>query len=283
MKRTMLGVFALALLVGSLPVAASAATRDGSTLLVVPARYSVMQVAFDLANKHSIVLVSYQGDATTSEPLLFAWNGNEWVKITLQEYADASFVQTAPSRVILVGDEQLLPPALADSAARWCLNVVNIPTIDTATLVNSFASIYSFKKAEWQWFSKRYNLELTDVNEPRRKESWYDRKAYQDEYNQKWGWLNRKTEMQPAAEPAAEQAPPVEQSTPVESAPAVIGTDESSVVMEPQPVPATTELPAESLAAPVEAPSELDLPPAEVIEEPAPEMTPAEAEQLNLK
>ena len=51
------------------------------TMIVVPARFSVLQVAFDVAEKHPAVIVTYQGDATTEEPLLHAWNGREWTYV----------------------------------------------------------------------------------------------------------------------------------------------------------------------------------------------------------
>lgn len=144
------------------------------TMVVVPARYSVLQVSFDLLRKRDAVLVSYQGDATTADPLLHAWNGQEWVHVTSESFAQAGFLQVKPSQVVLVGDEALLPRTLIDGAS-WSPQVLNIPSIDTATLVNAFGKLFAFRRGDWAWFAARYNLDLSDLNAARRNSSWYDR------------------------------------------------------------------------------------------------------------
>jgi len=173
-----------------------AVPRRGLTLLVAPSRYSVMQVAFDIVHRYGVALVSYEGDASSQNPELFAWNGMEWVKISLQDYANCTFMQTAPTRTILIGGDELLPPLLAEYAEGWSLEVLNIPSIYTADLVNSFANIFSFRKYDWSWFSRRYNLNLEDLNSARRKESWYDRQQYDDNWAHRWSWLRRKNQPQ---------------------------------------------------------------------------------------
>lgn len=211
-----------------------ALTPGRVTMLVVPARYSVMQVAFDLAQRYTVVLVSYQGDASSESPLLHAWNGKEWVKITMEEYSSASFLQVTPGEALLIGDETMLPPVLASSIAGWCPKVTTLPSIDTATLVNSFAKEFSFRKGDWEWFAKRYNLTLNDQNAEVRKSSWYDQPAYEDKYTEKvQNWFGLKKSGQasgnivaPAAvepEPVPETAAPVE--APVQSEPLPPGAD----------------------------------------------------------
>jgi len=156
------------------PAATTAhATSQGYTLIVAPARYSVMQVAFDLVNRYSAVLVSYQGEANTAEPLLHAWNGQEWVRVTLSDYREVNFLQQTPNRTVLIGDDQTLPAALAD-ASSWSPQIIRITEIDTAALVNEFGKLLSFKDADWNWFASRYNLDLKDENAPLRARSWYD-------------------------------------------------------------------------------------------------------------
>ena len=59
-------------------------------LLVAPARYNVMQVAFDVANRYSTVLVSFQGKAES--PKLHAWNGMEWLPLSLADFQSGAFL-----------------------------------------------------------------------------------------------------------------------------------------------------------------------------------------------
>ena len=230
MKRKIL-LTTLALL-ASLFVSPSMALMPGRlTLLVVPARYSVMQVAFDLAQKYAIVLVSYQGDASSEAPLLHAWNGKEWIKISTDDYAKASFLQVTPGEAFLIGDEKLLPPILASSIAGWCPKVTTIPSIDTTVLVNFFAKEFSFKRDEWEWFARRYNLTLYDENESRRNASWYDRPVYEDNYTPKVDrWLGRrKAVLAPVktTDPhmTAPEVEPAPVKAPVQSEPIPAGAD----------------------------------------------------------
>lgn len=230
MKRKVL--VALALLACLLASPSMALTPGRMTMLVVPARYSVMQVAFDLAQKYAVVLVSYQGDASSEAPLLHAWNGKEWIKISADEYAHASFLQVTPGEALLVGDETLLPPVLAASISGWCPKVTTIPSIDTATLVNTFAREFSFKPGEWEWFSRRYNLTLNDENAPRRNTSWYDRPAYEDEYSPKVDrWFRRQVPVQA----------PRETMEPVATEPVILPQGEETpleVPVQSEPLPA---------------------------------------------
>ena len=210
MKRKILLI--LVLLVSMFVIPSMAVTPGRLTLLVIPARYSVMQVAFDLARKYAVVLVSYQGDASSEVPLLHAWNGKEWIKISADDYAHASFLQATPGEALLIGDEKLLPPVLVSSIAGWCSKVTIIPSIDTAVLVNSFAREFSFQPDEWEWFARRYHLALHDENVSRRNVSWYDRPAYEDKYTPKVDrWLGRRK-----AAPA-----PMEKKKPMITAPDV--------------------------------------------------------------
>ncbi len=166
-------VVVLALLVSCQISQALVARTPKLTMVVVPARFSVLQVSFDLISRFSAVLVSYQGDATTDVPLIHAWNGQEWVSVTLEDYREASFLQVTPLRTIIVGDESMVPAVLTE-ASSWCQDVINIPSIDTATMVNSFGRLFDFTRSDWQWFSKRYNLGLQDINAEKRNRSWYD-------------------------------------------------------------------------------------------------------------
>lgn len=150
-----------------------AAQPQPISMLVVPSRYSVLQVAFDVARQFPVVLVAYEGDATTANPQIYAWNGSEWVGVTVPDYQEANFLQLIPSQAILVGDDQLLPPALAEISS-WCPRSIRVPALDTATLVNHVGTVLSFSGSDWRWFAARYNLDLEDLNTEQRKMSWYD-------------------------------------------------------------------------------------------------------------
>lgn len=154
----------------------SAASSPAYTLIVSPARYSVLQFAFDVLSKTPSVLVSYQGEGAASTPVLHAWNGSEWVLVSMKDYREGNFLQRTPDRVILIGDDTILPASIVESSA-WVSDVVRVRELTSSSLVNEFGHILKWSDSEWAWFSKRYNLTLRDESEARRKSSWYDRQG----------------------------------------------------------------------------------------------------------
>ncbi|MCZ7592775.1 MAG: hypothetical protein M5U15_11800 [Kiritimatiellae bacterium] len=162
--------------VGGLLVAALflfSVTAQAFTLIVAPARYSVIQFAQDVLQRTPSVLVSYQGEATSEEPTLHAWNGSEWVPVSMKDYREVSFLQRVPDRTILIGGRDILPQSLVD-ASSWSPRVERITDLNTSGLVNEFGRILNWRTSEWQWFAKRYNLSLEDEAAARRSSSWYD-------------------------------------------------------------------------------------------------------------
>ena len=223
-------------------IGAAQAASSGYTLLVAPARYSVMQVAFDVVARNPAVLVSYQGEGDTAEPLLHAWNGREWINISMQDFREVSFVDQMPARTILLGDDSTLPAVLGE-AASWSPEIQRVTTLTTSALVNEFGRIFDWSGPEWRWFAKRYNLEMHDESESQRTSSWYDQP----------GPLYRpplrdviKLEKRPASEPTpapfyeGSRAAPVQYEMPPASEPEAPVESESSASWA-TPAPITTD------------------------------------------
>ena len=167
LRRRIMGLSLLgALLFGAWPAYAF-------TLIVAPARYSVMQVAMDVLQRSPAVLVSYQGEPDSAEPRLHAWNGKEWVAVSMKDYREASFLQRTPDATVLIGNDDVLPKVLQD-ASTWSPRVDRVTDLTTSSLVNEFGRLLQWRTADWKWFAKRYNLDLKDESEPRRRSSWYD-------------------------------------------------------------------------------------------------------------
>ncbi|HMP76915.1 MAG TPA: hypothetical protein PKE12_11540 [Kiritimatiellia bacterium] len=146
------------------------------TLIVAPARFSVIQVAMDVLSRSPSVLVSYQGEPSAQDPVLHAWNGGEWVPVSLKDYREVNFLQRTPDRTVLIGNDNVLPQVLLD-ASSWSPRVERISDLTTGALINEFGRILKWRSSDWKWFTKRYNLTLTDESEPRRHSSWYDQQG----------------------------------------------------------------------------------------------------------
>lgn len=210
-------------------VACAVARADAYTLIVAPARYSVLQVAFDLLARTPAVLVSYQGGTQGEEPVLHAWNGSDWALVTLKDYREVNFLQQVPERTVLIGDDSVLPSSIVE-ASSWSSEIVRIRGLDTSSLVNEFGHALRWKSSDWKWFATRYNLTLRDEAEERRQSSWYTRTGPLPGRPQ---LLDRITKEQP--EEVGEEPAPVEV---FEAAPA------------PDVVPAAPAAPEEPAAAP---------------------------------
>lgn len=152
-----------------------AAAQEDAVLLVAPARFDVMQVAFDVARRYPTVLVSYQG--APDAPALHVWNGYEWMALALEDYRGGAFLQSYPGRTIFLGGDDLLPASLREINA-WCPQSTQIPVLERHALVNAIGSYLPFTPADWRWFAGRYNLTLKNANaekaEAARHETWYD-------------------------------------------------------------------------------------------------------------
>ena len=214
MKRTGFILCAVAwLAIGCFFQVREACAESDATLFVVPARYSVLQVMFDILRRHDALLVSYQGEPGDSEPVLHAWNGLEWVHVSFDQYQTAGFLGVRPARVVLVGDSGVLPASLATGASQWCSRVLNVERMDSSSLVNAAGQILQFAPADWEWFASRYNMTLKDKESDRRKKSWFD-EAYVEKERPESPWQMFRNRFFGASKPAPQ---PVE--APVEPLP----------------------------------------------------------------
>ena len=149
---------------------AGAAETAGLTLIVIPARYTVVQFAFDVAKLRQVYLVAYDTEGKSQALVLYVWDSGagEWLRTSLEEYRSGAIFLTQPERVIVIGADQDVPAGMMD-ASLWSDEVGRIPSIKIVDMVNGMHQAFSFKASEWRWLAKRYKLELEDRNEERRR------------------------------------------------------------------------------------------------------------------
>lgn len=144
-----------------------------ATLLIVPARPRLVQLAADLAYLRPVAIVSCRGDARAADPLLFAWSNGEWQYVSADDFRERRFLAEWPPQVVMIGDDQTLPAHLEEEAS-WGATVTRLKTLQVADLINSLDAVFKFTDREWKWLAKRYDLKLTDINAPRRQFNPYD-------------------------------------------------------------------------------------------------------------
>ncbi|MBU0714299.1 MAG: hypothetical protein KJ964_02950 [Verrucomicrobia bacterium] len=152
---------------------AKARLNQETTLVIVPARPRMVQLAFDLADMRPVVVLSCRGDARAANPLLFVWTNGAWQYVSPDDFRERRFVSEWPRQIIMIGDDHALPALLEDEAA-WGADVTRLKTLSLADLINGMDPVFHFTDREWKWLARRYDLNLTDINAPRREFNPYD-------------------------------------------------------------------------------------------------------------
>ncbi|MBM4148919.1 MAG: hypothetical protein FJ224_07735 [Lentisphaerae bacterium] len=156
-------------------ISAAALAEGPGTVLVIPSRYKLVQMALDVASIRRLGVVAYNVDAKTGEASLYAWQPQaKWRRIDDAAYkADAGLGVSGAATVIvrdIAGIPSLLETAPAwGSAAKW------VDAMDLAGLFNTLNETLSFKSEEWLVLGERYGLQLKDMNEERRRYGRYGR------------------------------------------------------------------------------------------------------------
>jgi len=164
LKTKSIAILLLVLLM-AVPFICISGEAGSPVLLVIPARYTIIKLSFDISALRNVQIVSYSGGAMNTDPLLHLWNGEtrEWGKIGIKEYGDGNFSGVQPGMVVLIGAEADLPFPLIE-ASSWCKEVNRIQTLDIVTIFNTLNESMKFTSSEWKWFAGRYDLVLKDLN-----------------------------------------------------------------------------------------------------------------------
>lgn len=170
-KRCLWSVGVVLLMCGN--VAARAPAPEPFTLIVIPERANLVQASFDLVAHRSVAVATYRKEPATDRLRLHGWTGEQWIPIATEEYEGGQFLLREPERIILVGDDRLLPIALVQ-ASDWGPLVMSVETLETDEYLNTMGQLFEFTASEWRWFARRYNMALEDQTPPRSRVSWYD-------------------------------------------------------------------------------------------------------------
>ncbi len=241
--------------------AATCASGVESTadVLVVPARHTIIQLAFDIAALRNVALIAYDKPAPeTEEPLLHVWSSSNhaWVHLTLDEYNVGTFCDQEPNEMILIGNDSDLPASLIAGAAQ-AMTVTHIDTLSLVTVINTLDKSMKFSPREWKVLAQRHNLTIKDQNYERRRWGRYgppkDEKTESDESDvldpEALVEVNCRVAEQELQQEFSENATPAEAEGGLELAPETAAEITEAIAVEPVEV----EIPALEKGAPVEA------------------------------
>lgn len=223
------GLFGLAVLTCLIltGIQARAKLPRPAVLLVVPARPRVLQVAMDMVSLRKADLIAYRGGRGAADPLLFAWRRGAWRYVTADDYREGRFAGVMPRQVVLVGEDAIMPTLVAEESG-WGAELTRLTSLQAADLINGLDGVLRFSRREWKWLADRYELVLTDINEPYRRYNPYAARRSEQplpagEYQQR-----------PGEPPPAVLLPPDDVAAPAADAPtSVLPPDTAS---EPAPL-----------------------------------------------
>jgi hypothetical protein len=147
---------------------AQAAVEKLNTLLVVPARQRMIQLAFDMQSLRNAEVVCWRATSNPDAPLLSRWTGKIWEPITLAQFRSGDALARKPQKTIFMGLDT--PTSLTDASLP---GIARFETFDTAMLVNNLDAFYAFTDSEWRLLSKRYGFMLRDTNARIRQQNRY--------------------------------------------------------------------------------------------------------------
>lgn len=201
-----MGLIALAIAGTSDCVMAGTATPD--SIIVMPARKRVVQLAFQISRCKDVGLVTYNNSPSLATPLIHVWNGQDWIQITLDDYVQGSFMSGEPRHVFILGDDNSLPPQMTGTPA-WGKDVQKLASLDTSSLINQIGKTLNFSARQWKWLAEVNGLSIQDQNSERRR---YGR----------WGAPGKEKDFNPAKLEAVQLPPaPIMTDTKVEAKPVV--------------------------------------------------------------
>jgi hypothetical protein len=139
-------------------------------VIVVPARPTVVQFAFDLAELRNVSLAAYSVDPKLREPAVYFWDtdAREWKPWDVAAYLGTRAAGAAGMRCVVVGRDGEVPARLEEAPA-WAEAFDRVRTLNPDEMANAMNQWLRFTPREWRWLARRFGLTLKDQNAERRR------------------------------------------------------------------------------------------------------------------
>lgn len=152
-----------------------AARQDEITLVMVPREEETLRVGMDLANKYPTLLISYQLGVNHAVSL-HGWTGSQWVNVKVDDFQSGAFFKKGPDSALIVEKAGVTVPEKVLPPSDWCASVAKIRTTEMRPLLHLVGQYYDLSYKDWQWFSKRYGMDLDAINPEGLNVAWYHRR-----------------------------------------------------------------------------------------------------------
>ena len=132
------------------------------TMLVVPRDAKTIQIAKNIAEHYPVLIVSYQ--QTPTQPKLYAWNGEGWVDISVEDYETGVFFENPPQHAIIIEPENTPAAEVLVPDGTWCKSGNRLTTTDPRTMIHLLGLYFDFPHRHWRALAKTHRLSVADIN-----------------------------------------------------------------------------------------------------------------------
>ena len=141
---------------------AQASPKNEITMLVVPRNAKAVQIAQDIAQLDPVLLVSYQ--QTHNLLKLYAWDGELWIDISVEDYVTGAFFENPPKHTIIIESENTPATDVLIPDGVWCESGNRLTTTDPRTMIHLLGLYFDFPQRHWRKLARIHGLSVADIN-----------------------------------------------------------------------------------------------------------------------
>jgi len=141
---------------------AHAGIKNEITMLIVPRDAKAIQIAQDIADAYPVLLVVYRQTGSVLD--LHAWNGENWVAVSVEDYTNGVFFANAPTHAILIQPGRVSVPDALVPPGVWCQSGSRLLSTDPRVLIHLLGRHFNFPYRHWKQLADRYGYTLEQVN-----------------------------------------------------------------------------------------------------------------------
>jgi hypothetical protein len=159
-------------ILSALSLPARAFWNNDITMLVMPREVIPLQIAQDISRRYPVLIVSYQ--LTKGELKLFAWNGDSWVAVPVDDYTSGTFFANRPKHAIVVENERFHAPDVLVPSGTWCESANRLSSTDPRVMLHLLGLQFNFPFRHWDQLAKRYGYSIEEINPTLNNVHWWN-------------------------------------------------------------------------------------------------------------
>ena len=160
------------LILSALSLPARAFWNNDITMLVMPSDVIPLQIAQDISRRYPVLIVSYQ--LAKGELKLFAWNGDSWVAVPVEDYTSGTFFANRPKRAVIVENERFHAPDILVPSSTWCESANRLSSTDPRVMLHLLGLQFDFPFRHWDQLAKRYGYSIEEINPTLKNVHWWN-------------------------------------------------------------------------------------------------------------